>query len=33
MEAGTQYFSAPVADMDCRVVIDIFFVPTDVRLA
>ena len=29
MEAGTQYYSAPGADMDRRVVADIFFVATD----
>jgi hypothetical protein len=31
MEAGTQHYSAPGADMDRRVVIDIFFVATDER--
>jgi hypothetical protein len=33
MEASTQYCSAPGADMDRRVVIDIFFVGTDVWFA
>jgi hypothetical protein len=33
MEAGTQYFSAPGADMDRCVVIDLFFVSADERLA
>jgi hypothetical protein len=33
MEASTQYCSAPAADMDRGVVIDIFFVFTDARLA
>ena len=33
MEASTQYCSAPGADMDRRVVIDIFFVATDVWFA
>ena len=33
MESGTQYNSAPGADMDCRVIIDIFFVATDGRVA
>jgi hypothetical protein len=33
MEAGTQYCSAPGADLDRRVVIDIFFIATDGRFA
>jgi hypothetical protein len=33
MEAGTQYCSAPGADMDRRIVIDIFFVSTDAWFA
>ena len=33
MEAGTQYCSAPGADMDRRIVVDIFFVATDVWFA
>jgi len=33
LEASTQYCSAAGADMDRRVVIDIFFVATDERFA
>jgi len=33
MEEGARHFSAPGADMDRRVVIDIFFVAANERLA